>query len=214
MTESAKQGIFVFGASGHAKVVIDIIEKEGRYRIAFLVDDDPALKGREIYGYPVVGGRDALRERWLRQGVIAIGDNESRRSVAGWLAENGFRLVTAVHPAATLGRGVKVGDGTVIMAGAVINSDAVIGENVIVNTRASIDHDCEVGAFSHIAPGAVLCGEVRVGEESFVCAGATIIPNTTVGSQALVGAGATVIGDVADGVRVVGNPARVIGGPK
>jgi sugar O-acyltransferase (sialic acid O-acetyltransferase NeuD family) len=207
-----REKIFVFGASGHAKVVIDMIEHQGLYMITFLVDDDPDMKGVEVYGYSVIGGKEALLA-WrgeLSCGIVAIGSNSARMKVAKWLAEHGFGLVTVVHPSAQLARGVTVGLGSVIMAGAVINSDARIADNVIINTKASIDHDCHVKDGVHIAPGALLCGNVTVGEGSFVCAGATVTPNLKIGEHSVIGAGSTVIRDVPDGVTVVGSPARII----
>lgn len=204
------QRIFVFGASGHAKVVIDAIEIQGLYQIAFLVDDNPLLKGSVFHGYTVIGGKTELgaaRDN-IRAGIVAIGANQARNSVAGWLTENGFELVTAIHPSSQLARGVTIGDGTVVMAGAVINPDVSIGKNTIINTRASIDHDCCIGDGTHIAPGATLCGTVSIGTHTFVGAGATIIPNLTIGSNVVIGAGSVVIRNIADGVTVVGNPAQ------
>jgi sugar O-acyltransferase (sialic acid O-acetyltransferase NeuD family) len=206
-----KEKIFVFGASGHAKVVIDIIERQGLYEIAFLADDDPALHGRQIYGYPVLGGKEELLGSGLKYGIVAIGSNRARRAVAGWLRDNDFELITAVHPSAQVARGVTISSDSVIMAGAIINSDSTIGQDVIINTRASIDHDCCIDDGVHIAPGSTLCGTVTVGEGTFICAGATIIPNLTIGSHVTVGAGSTVIHDVPDGVTVVGSPAKTIG---
>lgn len=205
-----KDKIFVFGASGHAKVVIDIIEHQGLYDIAFLVDDDASLMGREIYGYRVIGGKQELLEARERVcgGIVAIGSNRARYIVADWLTDNGFAMVSAVHPAAHFGRGVTVDAGTVVMAGAVINSDTCIGRNVIINTRASVDHDCTIGDGVHIAPGSTLCGAVSIGAGSFVCAGATIIPNLSVGRDSIVGAGSTVIRNVPGRVLMAGSPAR------
>jgi len=205
-----KQKFFVFGASGHAKVIIDIIERQGLYDIVFLADDDLTFKSQHIYGYPVIGGKEDLLASGVRRGIVAIGSNRARRVVAGWLRDHGFDLVCAVHPSAQLGRGVIIGSGSVVMAGAIINADSTIGQDVIVNTRAGIDHDCLIGDGVHIAPGATLCGTVKVGDGSFVCAGATVIPNLTIGRNVTVGAGATVIRDVADGVTVVGSPAKQI----
>lgn len=207
-----KKKIFVFGASGHAKVVIDVIEQQGVYEIVFLVDDDPALKGTEFYGYHVIGGKQELLEvrEQICGGIVAIGSNRARITVAHWLIDNQFDLVSAIHPLAQLARGVTVAAGTVIMAGAIINSDSRIGRNVIVNTRASIDHDCTVGNGVHIAPGTTLCGTVNVGDATFVCAGATIIPNLTIGHNVIVGAGSTIIRDVPDCVTAVGSPAKVL----
>jgi sugar O-acyltransferase (sialic acid O-acetyltransferase NeuD family) len=207
-----KEKLFLFGASGHAKVVIDIIERQGLYDIAFLADDNLALKGKEFFGYPIIGGKDDLlaSNGEVRMGIVAIGSNRARRVVARWLTDHGFKLIHAVHPSVQLGRGVQIGAGTVVMAGAVINSDSRIGDNVIVNSRASIDHDCIIGDGVHIAPGSILCGTVSVGEGTFVCAGATVIPNLTIGRNVIIGAGATVICDVPDGVTVVGSPAKII----
>jgi sugar O-acyltransferase (sialic acid O-acetyltransferase NeuD family) len=210
VTVEAKERIFIFGAGGHAKVVIDIVERQGLHEVAFLVDDDPALRGTEFYGYPCIGGKDDLQRLpdAPQNCIVAIGSNRARAAVAGWLAAKGFRLATAVHPAAQIGRGVTIGAGSVVMAGAVINSDARVGENVIINTKASIDHDCVIGDAVHIAPGCTLCGTVTVGAGSFICAGATIIPNLTIGREVTVGAGSTVLRDVGDGILLVGTPAR------
>lgn len=209
-TAYMKEKIFVFGASGHSKVVIDIIEKQGLYDIEFLVDDDLSLKGTDFFGYPVVGGKEdilALRDA-PQKAIVAIGSNAARCKVSAWLSENSFEKVSAVHPSAQLSRGVQMGVGSVIMAGVCINADTVVGEDVIINTRVSVDHDCVIGDYVHLAPGSTLCGTVTVGEQSFVCAGATVIPNLTVGSNVVVEAGSTVVNDLPDGVIVVGNPAK------
>jgi sugar O-acyltransferase (sialic acid O-acetyltransferase NeuD family) len=207
--------IFVFGASGHAKVVIDIIERQGIYDIAFLVDDDASLEGRSIYGYNVIGGKDILLEKSkeveIAGGVVAIGSNAARMVVSSWVEKKGFSLVTAIHPDSHMARGVEIGGGSVVMAGTVINSDTKIGSDVIINTKASIDHDCVIGNDVHVAPGSTICGTVKIGSGTFIGAGATIIPNLVIGRNVTVGAGAAVIEDLPDGVTVVGVPARIVG---
>lgn len=210
MNKGSKEKIFVFGASGHAKVVIDIIEKQNLYEIAFLVDDDLSLKGQEFFGYPVIGGKEDLLAQTgaPSKSLVAIGSNSARGAVAAWLVKHHYNLVSAIHPSAQIGRDVSVGSGSVVMANVTINSATSIGKNAIVNTRASVDHDCKIGNNSHIAPGATLCGTVAVGDGSFVAAGATVIPDLIIGKNVTVGAGAVVIQDVTDGVTVVGNPAK------
>lgn len=203
-----KKPIFLFGAGGHAKVVIDILERQGTFLIKYLVDDNPSLEGNTVCGYPVIGGRDKIQPSRTEMGIVAVGDNGLRCAVSDWLKSRSYGLITAIHPSAQIARGVVVGNGTVVMAGAIINSDAVIGENVIVNTRAGIDHDCVIRNGVHIAPNATLCGAVRVDEMAFIGAGATIIPNLSVGREVVVGAGATVVDDVPPRIVVVGLPAK------
>jgi sugar O-acyltransferase (sialic acid O-acetyltransferase NeuD family) len=207
-----KEGIFIFGASGHAKVIIDTIEIQRKYYIEFLVDDDTELKGKNFFGYPVLGGKEDLLSHGIppEKTIVAIGDNKARLAVADWLEKHNFDLATAVHPSAQLGREVVLGIGTVVMALAVINSSTTLGKNVIVNTGAKIDHDCFIADGVHIAPGATLCGSVRVGKGSFIGAGSTIIQNITIGEHVIIGAGSTVIKDIPDRCKVVGS--RIITG--
>ena len=215
ITPLPKERIFLVGASGHAKVVADIVERQGRYDIAFLVDSDLVLKGRQVYGYDVIGSEADLLERrehdCVEAGIAAIGSNSIRTRVGDWIAAQSFSLVSALHPSAQIGRGATIGKGTVVMPGAIINSDSSIGNCVIVNTRASIDHDCVIGDGVHVAAGATLCGTVKVGGGTFICAGATILPNLNIGRNCVIEAGAVVVADVPDLVTVAGCPARPVG---
>ena len=201
-----KEKIFLFGASGHAKVVIDVIEKQGCYDISCIVDDDERLNGSMLYNYPVIGGKKALLQKddALAKGIVAIGNNRIRYTISQWLEEHQYGLISAIHPSAQIGRDVEIGQGSVCMANTVINPSTRIGKYVIINTGATVDHDCIVGDAVHVAPGAVLCGTVRIGERSFVGAGSTIIQNLTVGGNVMVGAGTTVYKDIPGQSSVVG----------
>lgn len=204
--------IFVFGASGHAKVVIDILETSGSAKIAFVVDDAEPLQGGVIMGHPIVA-RDALvvaKRDGVDAGIVAIGSNAARARVAAWLAERGFRAASAIHPAATIARAAKIGPGTAVMAGAVVNSDSIIGAHAIINTGATVDHDCAIGDYAHIAPGCHLCGGVSVGAGTMLGVGTMVIPGVRIGANAVIGAGSTVLKDIPDGARMAGSPCRPV----
>lgn len=207
--------VFLFGASGHAKVIADILARAGRGTVAFVIDDAEARRGTALFGHPVIGGREALiaRRREVDAGIVSIGDNRARLAVARWLAAEGFGFATAIHPSAQVAREVRIGAGSVLMAGAIVNPDAGIGDHCIVNTGASVDHDCRLGDAVHVAPGARLCGGVQVGSGAFVGAGAVIPPGRRVGVDAIIGAGAVVLADVPDRAVVAGNPAQPIRSP-
>ncbi len=211
MANKAKP-LIIFGASGHAKVVIDVVEREKSYDIDWLVDDDPKLLGLEICGYQIAGDRSALLTRAKdvekHSILIAIGQNQTRTDIAHWVKQHGYELATAMDPSAEISRRASIGHGSVIMPGCVINADTTIGENCIINTSASVDHDCKIGNGVHIAPGAALCGGVTVGDTTLVGAGAIIIPGVTVGKNAMIAAGSTVTKDLGDGVKVAGPSTR------
>jgi sugar O-acyltransferase (sialic acid O-acetyltransferase NeuD family) len=203
--------LLVFGAGGHAKVVIDAAEKQG-YRHIIVADDAEELRGKSLMGYAILGGREVLRALDFRSyAIAAVGSNAARGHVADWLAAQGFVPVSIVHPSSQIARGARIGAGSLLVAGSIVNSDAVLGANVIVNTCATVDHDCLVGDNVHIAPGVHLCGEVAVGSGTLLGVGAVVVPGVRIGAGCLIGAGATVIRDVPDGARVAGTPAHVIG---
>ena len=116
----------------------------------------------------------------------------------------------AIHPSAIIDKTVTIDEGSVVMAGSILNIGSRVGKHCIINTAASIDHDCEIADFAHISPNATLCGNVSVDEGAQIGAGAVINPNITIGKWSIVGAGAVIIKDVPDGATVVGNPGRII----
>lgn len=202
--------IAIFGAGGHAKVVIEAV------RAAFpdaplVVADDAYEPGRAVLGIKLSGDRAWLAARRPAGGVVpALGNNESRSATLEWLADQGLAAITIVHPSAVVSATARLGNGIFVAPAAVVNAEAVLGDGVIINTSASVDHDCDIGAAAHIAPGVHLCGNVRVGRRSLIGAGATVIPGIRIGDDVVIGAGSTVIRDVADGARVVGSPARPV----
>ncbi|WP_214694237.1 MULTISPECIES: acetyltransferase [unclassified Exiguobacterium] len=201
--------IVIFGAGGHAQVLIDLLELIGIYRIAGIYDDSPNLIGKMIYGYPVLGviGSNIM----IRKGIIGIGDNVQRSIVAQKILDKAsdFEFISAVHPSAIIGKNVTIGPGVAVMAGSVINSNTVLEAHNVVNTMSSVDHNCHLAPFSSVAPGAHLGGNVRLNERSFVGMGATVIHNILIESDTVVGAGATVVKDLPSGIIAYGTPASI-----
>jgi sugar O-acyltransferase (sialic acid O-acetyltransferase NeuD family) len=204
--------IFVYGAGGHGKVIVDTVRNAlVRCVVMHVIDDDVSLHGRMLLGYPVRGADAIGTER----GLIAIGDNASRLRVA---SQYRGRLVTLIHRTATLGQDVPLGEGSVLMAGAIVNVGSTIGANVIINTAATVDHDCSIGDGVHLAPGCHLCGDVQVGEGSLLGVGTLVVPGVRIGKHAFIHAGQTITRDVPDGETVrasrglpVGRMAEPIG---
>lgn len=192
--------MILYGASGHAKVIIDILEANGQ-KIDFIVDDNSALT--ELLGYEVRRNTGEYDEA-----IISIGSCEIRKKVVEGLKVG--KYATSAHPSAVVSPRATIDEGTVVMQGAIVQSCAKIGKHCIVNTGASVDHDCEIGDFVHVAPHATVLGGVKVGEGSWIGAGAVVKQYITVGKNCMIGAGAVVLHDVPDGATVVGVPGKEI----
>jgi len=194
--------IYLYGAGGHAKVIIDILECNGK-TVTGIFDDDPA---KTIWNFPALkfpGIFDPLIDKL----ILSIGNNLTRKQISMMIEVD---YCTAVHPSAIISRYSFINKGTVVMSGALINADTQVGNHCIINTGASIDHDCILKDFVHISPNATLCGGVCVDECSQIGAGAIVIPGKKIGANVIVGAGTVVISDIPDNTVVVGNPARII----
>lgn len=203
--------VVVYGASGHGKVIVDILRANG-IQVAGFLDDDPQKSG-DVYGLKVLGNAKWLTEQSAGHTItvaLGIGDNFARRAVAERCIAQGAHLLTAVHPSATIAASATISPGTVIMPHGVVNADAMIRQGAIINTGAIVEHDCHVGDFTHLSPRAAIGGHVQIGNFSWLGMGSTVIPNRKVGTGSIIGAGATVIHDVGDWAVAIGTPARIL----
>jgi len=208
-----KNRLLIYGAGGHAKVVADAVFRLADHELAGFVDDDTARVGNPFFGSTVLGTRSdlcRLRDAGIDWAIPAIGENEARLRALRALQEARFRIGVVVHPSAVVAVSVRLGAGTFVAAGSVINPACTLGEGCIVNTGATIDHDCRIADGVHIAPGANLCGRVHVGQLTLIGVGASVLPGVRIGQRCLIGGGAAVTEDVADGLTVVGVPARIV----
>lgn len=199
--------VIVIGAGGHGKVIADIVRCCGDTVLGFL--DDSSQPPETICGIPVLGKIENYVNYPSAKFVIAIGNGTIRQKVAERLV--GVRWYTAIHPGAVVSpMDTSIGEGTVVMAGAVINPCAVIGKHCIINTHSSVDHDSRIGDYTHIAVGATLAGAVTVGSDVWVGAGAVISNNVSICGGCMIGAGAVVVRSIEETGTYVGVPARKI----
>jgi len=205
----------VVGASGHAKVIIDILERQDVCRIVGLIDTFKP-PGTTLMGYEVIGPEECiphlLAGRRITGGIIAIGHNWKRKQVAERIRKSAPELVfvNAIHPSVRIAREVELGSGIAIMAGVSVNPGTRIGDGCFLNTNASVDHDNVLGEFSCLQPNSATGGNVSIGPFSAISIGAAVIHGLSIGAHTVVGAGSTVLADLPDLVIAYGTPCRVI----
>jgi UDP-N-acetylbacillosamine N-acetyltransferase len=208
-----QQPLVIWGASGHAMVVVDILRLQGIYAIVGFIDDvNPNRRGTEFCGATILGGKEQLGplfERGVRSIVLGFGDCRKRLELTGFLEAQGFSLPVVIHPKAVVAGDVVLGPGTVIAAGAVVNPGVRIGKSVIINTASSVDHECVIGDAAHICPGAHLAGQVIVDRAAQIGIGASVIERIHISAGAIIGAGAVVVRNIPDHVVAYGVPASI-----
>lgn len=190
--------VIIIGASGHGKVIADIIKANNDEVVGFLDDDTKKETLGKITDYIKYIDYEF---------VIAIGNSQIRERLAKELK---CKWYTAIHPTAVVSPSIKIGEGTVIMPEAVINADAIIGKHCIINTRAVAEHDNIIGDYSHISVGAKLGGTTNIGKSCWIGIGATVSNNITICDNVIIGAGAVVVDNITEPGTYVGVPAKKI----
>ena len=200
--------MYLYGASGHAKVILDIL-KACDIKMEGLIDDNPSVN--ELMGFPVFHHRLDLHPV-----IVSIGNCATRRKVVEQIAEalhatpfDAAVFGTAVHPSAIVSETAHIGVGTVVMQGAIIQTCTQIGRHCIVNTGAKIDHECVIGDYVNIDSGVTLCNNVTVGDNTWIGPGSTIIQGIHIGNHVIINAGSVVDQDIPNECIVYGNPNKI-----
>lgn len=208
----------IIGAGSHALIIADIFYNLPDYSAVTFIEKDDCLRERQKQVahdliLPIVGDNGFFQDyQKEKHGCLILGIGakmmSARKRIIERFDEDFFTI--AIHPRAIIAVSAKIGIGTVIMAGAILNAFARTGNHVVINTGATVDHECEIGDNSFIQPGAHLAGNVKVGRHSIVGIGASVKEGITIGSNSIIGGGAFVNKDVPDNAIYVGVPAKKI----
>jgi sugar O-acyltransferase (sialic acid O-acetyltransferase NeuD family) len=172
--------ILLIGAGGHCKSCIDVIEQEGRFQIAGIVDRPGANSPAEVLGYPLIGTDDDLEKLRanIEYALVTVGQVQSadvRVRLYNRFIELGYHLPAIVSPLAHVSRHANVGAGTIVMHGVTVNAAASVGVNCILNSHCLIEHDAVVEDHCHVSTGAIVNGQAAVGSGSFVGSGSVVV---------------------------------------
>ena len=207
-----KKELVLIGGGGHCRSCIDVIEAEGTFRIIGIVDKQERV-GQRILGYPILYTDDDLPISGIENYFITVGQIKSpaiRMSIFDRLASFHYSWPVIVSPYAYVSQHARLGAGTIVMHGAIVNAGVIIGDNSIINSKALIEHDVQVGSFCHISTASVLNGGVVIGEGTFVGSNATINQMVNIPAKTVIGSGSVVtMGRVLEsGNTYWGNPLK------
>jgi sugar O-acyltransferase (sialic acid O-acetyltransferase NeuD family) len=206
--------LILIGGGGHCKACIDVIEQEGIYSIKGILDSFKEV-GSNVLGYEILGGDNDI-DLFVKQkcfflvtvGQVNVGN--LRKKIFQKLVKNSAQMATVISPKAYVSKYAYIGNGTIIMHGAIVNADVKIGQNCIINNLCNIDHESIVGDNSHVSTCAVVNGKCVIGEMVMIGSGAVLIQDVKVGNEIVIGAGSVVIGNIEEKGTYVGNPVYKI----
>lgn len=192
--------MYIFGASGHGKVIYKILIDQNKAIDGFIDDDNLKnnLKKIKVHRRKEVGNECPL--------IIAVGDNKIRKKISTLF----FNFPYLISKSAIVDSSLIIGDGSLICDNATVSIDTVIGDHVIINTSSVIEHDCFLDDFVHISPNASMAGGVHIGEGTHIGIGAIVIEGIKIGKWCKIGAGSVVLEDIPDYCTAVGVPAKII----
>lgn len=185
--------IILIGGGGHCKSIIDVIEQEAKFEIAGIVDKSKKTDS-SLLGYPIIGDDDELGNlsKKYKYALITIGQIRSpltRINLFNLVLKKGFEVPFIISPNAYVSKYAKVGKGTVVMHGSIINANTTIGENCIINSKALIEHDCNILNHCHISTNATINGSVTIEEGCFIGSNSTIVEMTKIKKNSFINAG-------------------------
>ena len=204
-----KPSLILIGAGGHARSCIDVIEQQGQYQIAGLIGMPEEVHTQHL-GYAVIGTENDLPElaKTYQYALITVGQiqvAEHRIRLYQQAIQLGFQLPIIIAPTAHVSRHATLGEGSIVMHGAIINAGVRVGNNCIINNSALIEHDATVEDHCHISTGAILNGDVSIGTGSYIGSGCVIKEGVAIGKGCLVGMGLTVRHNLSDNSRITGH---------
>jgi len=201
-----REPILLVGAGGHAKACIDVIEQDGHFSVKGLVGL-PHEVGSRILDYPVLG-TDADLLTLLgdcNKTLITVGQiktSELRISLFDLLQKNSCILPIIVSPNAYISPHAQLGEGTIVMHGAIVNAGAEVGRNCIINSQSLVEHDVVIGDHCHIATAATINSGVHIGTGTFIGSNSSVRQSIKIGERCLIGMGQQVLSNCEAGTHM------------
>jgi sugar O-acyltransferase (sialic acid O-acetyltransferase NeuD family) len=213
--KSVSKPIIIIGGGGHAGVILDILKSKNREILGF--SSIQKVSDHSIFNnIPQLMDDEAVFDFDPNDVVLVNGIGPSlegnlRHKILMKFSDHGFQFEKVIAASAYVSSFSSIGPGVQIFPNSSVQTEAIILEHAVINTGVIIEHNCLVGARSHIAPGAILCGQVNVGSDVYIGAGAKIIQNISIGSGSIIAMGASVVRDVpANCLLIPGKPIMAI----
>jgi sugar O-acyltransferase (sialic acid O-acetyltransferase NeuD family) len=207
--------LLLIGGGGHCKSIIDSLLSRRKIWKKISILDNKIKVDTVINGFKVVGNDNDLKyfyDNGYTHAFISFGDIQSQQNrllLYLKLKKIGYILPNIIDNSSNLSEFVTLKEGIFVGKNTIINSNTTIGNCVILNSRATIEHDCEIGDFTNIATSVVINGNVKIGKKCFLGSGTVVRNGVSIGENSIIGMGSIVIKDMPSNIIAFGNPCKV-----
>ena len=208
------KNLVIIGAGGCGREALqwakEINRQENRWHIKGFLDDDLNALDGKICSVKVLDTIDGYKIASDDEFICCIGNSAIRKAVVEKMKTKGAVFTKLVHPNAVIADTCKLGEGVVIYPYALISDNAVLGDGCIVNMYSSVAHDSVLGEYCTISAHCDITGMCRLGNRVFMGSTSHVVPTLTIGDDVYICAGSTVMTKVRAGMKVLGNPAKIV----
>lgn len=212
-TIRSKIPVLVWGASGQAEVVTDILDLSDKYQIEAYVDDiNIDAVRRHFLDKPLLYSIAEIKEIFasgINHAIVALGDSEARKKLVNILNEVGFEFINAIHKTAVIGSNVDMGFNIIIKPGVIIDPNVKIGNHSYIGSGVTVGHHTKIGKFVNITGGSRIAGHVSIGNEVFIGTGTSVKDRISIGDRSVIGVGSVVVSDIPSDSIAKGVPAKI-----
>ncbi|WP_353509226.1 DapH/DapD/GlmU-related protein [Intrasporangium sp.] len=220
-------GWVVFGAGGHARSVVDVLERLGESVVAVVGE-----AGGRAWHVDVLADEEEALERVVREGLraaVAIGAPEPRLALLPRLgaqpSESSVQNVPARSAHSSEGgpaRSAHSSEGgpdvssrvqfapAVVAVSATVAPDVQLGAGSVVLEHAHVGPAARLGAGVIVNTGAIVEHDCVVGDGGHIAPGAVLLGSASVGAACLVGSGARILPGVTVGSDVTIGAGAVV----
>lgn len=192
--------ILLAGNAITADILLTYLRQDARYEVASLTVDDEFVAQGSVAECRTVGLSEVVSAFApdTHRVIMAMGYNDlnrTREAMFTRLKAMGYSLETYIHPDARVHTQHPIGEGSVVLPGAVIEPQARVGANTMVWSNVTLAHHSSVDDHCWVAAGTVVSGQAKVLHHTFLGVACTVVNAVTVGEFNIVGAGALITRD-------------------
>lgn len=186
--------LLIGGGGGGGGITLDAIFRTTHQRAVGILDNNPELWGKTMFGVPILGANAMVKELWDQKFfdaaiIVVTAQIDQRKGLFENLVALKIPTTNVIDPSVEIRANVQMGTGNLIMANGFIAACVAVGDNNFMASHVCIEHHSVVGNHCTFGPRTTTSGAVVVGNEVKFGMGVLVEPYLRIGSGSLIPSG-------------------------